>query len=64
MIRAFAGRAAARRHDQADEARPADDTIEDRVFLSYTLLFSALLATFMISLEYAVTNPSLLALWS
>ena len=64
MIRAFVGRASARQTESREELRPADDTIEDRVFLSYTLLFSALLATFMISLEYAVTNPSLLALWS
>ena len=53
MIRAFAGRAAARRHDQADEARPADDTIEDRVFLSYTLLFAMLLTLFTVALDTA-----------
>jgi hypothetical protein len=53
MIRAFVGRASARQTESREELRPADDTIEDRVFLSYTLLFAMLLTLFTVALDTA-----------
>lgn len=53
MIRAFVGRGLPRQTESREELRPADDTIEDRVFLSYTLLFAMLLTLFSVALDSA-----------
>jgi hypothetical protein len=44
--------------------RPTDDVTEDRMILSFTLLLSVMISVFVISLDHAVANSSILSLWN
>jgi len=64
MIRAFVGRASTRHSDGRNEPRPTDDVTEDKIILSFTLLLSVMISVFVISLDHAVANSSILSLWN